>query len=272
MIFQCGSRALAYGDDVLVMGIVNITPDSFSDGGDFAEAGRAIERARAFDRMGVDIIDLGAQSTRPGAEPITAETEWQRLQPVLQGLGRLEHAVLSVDTFFPQVAEAALQNGVQIINDVSGVVSPQMADVVKHYHAGWILMHRGGEESSHILEDVHRFFEEAAEKAQAFGVPKESLCLDMGIGFGKTREQDLQLIANVAAYKLSGYPLLFAASRKRVIGYAGGEAEPKKRTPGNIAADTAAILGGADIVRMHDPAGQMQAVRMAGAIRKRVVG
>lgn len=269
MVWQCRDRALSYGENVLVMGIVNITPDSFSDGGDFFDPSAAAARVREFAAMGVDIVDLGGQSTRPGAVPVTPEAEWLRLKGVLERLQGFEGAVLSVDTYFPEVAETALQNGVHIINDVSGKVNPKMAAVVQKYGAGWIIMHSTGEKEN-IIEDVRAFFARAASQAQALGVKKECLCFDMGIGFGKTREEDLALIANVPAYKPAGYPLLFAASRKRVIGYASGEPEPKKRTPGNIAADTAAILGGADMVRLHDPAGQMAGVRMAGEIRKRV--
>lgn len=269
MFFQCGDRALAYGERVLVMGIVNVTPDSFSDGGDYFDVPRAVARVREMDACGTDIIDLGAQSTRPGSQKISPKEELSRLLPVLQKIGPLRRAVLSVDTFYPEVAAAALQAGVRIVNDVSGNVCREMADVVRAFGAGWILMHPTGEKSD-IVGDVRAFFAGAADRAAALGVRRESLCFDPGIGFGKTREEDLALIANVHAYKPDGFPLLFAASRKRVIGYASGEEDPKKRTPGGIAANTAAVLGGADIVRVHDPEIQIPAMRMAGEIRKRV--
>lgn len=269
MVFQCCNCALEYTKDALVMGIVNITPDSFSDGGDYLDSDRAARRVQEMDDCGVDIIDLGAQSTRPGAQPVSPEEELARLLPVLDKIDPLKHAILSVDTFYPEVAEAALRKGVKIVNDVSGRVDPEMAAVVRAFGAGWVLMHNTGQKPD-IIRDVRAFFASAAGRAAALGVSGSSICLDPGIGFGKTREEDLALIANVPAYKPAGCPLLFAASRKRVIGYATGEPEPKKRTPGDLAATTAAVLGGADIVRVHDPAVHIPAVRMASAIRKRV--
>nr|MCR5207511.1 dihydropteroate synthase [Eubacterium sp.] len=171
---------------------------------------------------------------------------------------------LSVDTYFPEVAEKALDGGVDIINDVSGKRGDGMAELIKKSGAGWIIMHNG----EGGVESVKAFFREAADFCKAAGIKKEQLCFDMGIGFGKSYEENLELIANVKAYKQAGYPLLLGVSRKRVIGASSGENEPSKRIYGNISADTAAILGGVDIIRIHDVKNEIKGVRTAQEIKK----
>ncbi|MBQ9228086.1 MAG: dihydropteroate synthase [Eubacterium sp.] len=263
MIWQCRDKAIEYGTRVLVMGIVNVTPDSFSDGGCYVTAEAAVAHALTLLQDGADIIDLGAQSTRPGYQEITPEEEWQRLQPVITALRQQTAAPLSVDTYFPSVAANALAAGADIINDVSGTVSLEMAQVVQQYGAGWVIMHSG----AGGIETVKAFFPQAAAAATAFGVRKEQLCFDMGIGFGKSVEENLALLANVEKYKYSGYPLLLGVSRKRVIGAAGGEQTPFKRLPGNVAADSAAICGGVDMIRIHDVKNEIQGIRTAEALK-----
>lgn len=263
MIWKCCEKEIEYGKKTLIMGIVNITPDSFSDGGDNFSPERAVETALQMERDGANIIDLGAQSTRPGYTLISPEEEWKRMEPVLEGLKGKISVPLSADTFYPAVAEKAIKNGVSIVNDVSGIILPEMAETVKKTGAGWIIMHNGAGD----IEEVKNFFEKSAEQIEKIGINKNQICFDMGIGFGKTRPQDMSLIANAQKYKLSGYPLLLGTSRKRVIKEGSKQENPKERIYGNIAADTAAILGGADIIRLHDVKNEKQGVYMADALK-----
>jgi dihydropteroate synthase len=237
-----------------LMAILNVTPDSFSDGGKYFAPEDAIARALELEREGADILDIGAQSTRPGCEAISPEEEWRRLRPVLEGLRGKIGIPVSIDTFYPEVAEEALRLGAGIINDVSGIVSEEMAGAVRQYGAGWVLMHnQGGADAApayaDVVEDIRAALEKMAEQAIALGVKKERIWLDPGIGFGKSREDDLRLLANLERAKVPGFPLLMGVSRKRVTG--GTQA-------GTIAAQVAAQWGGADILRTHDVAGARQ--------------
>lgn len=259
MLWKCKDKKIEYGKKILIMGIVNVTPDSFSDGGDHFSVEDAVECALALEKDGADIIDIGAQSTRPGHIPVSDEEEWQRLEPVLTALkGRLSVPV-SVDTYYPLVAEKALKSGVDIINDVSGVISKEMAEIVKKERAGWIIMHNG----PGTPEDIKAFFEKSVGECEKFGIDKEQLCLDMGIGFGKDYDENMTLLTNVCEYKMDGYPLLLGTSRKRVIGQGSNQENPKERVYGNIAADTAAVFGGVDIIRVHDVKNEKQGILMA---------
>ncbi|MDE5604758.1 MAG: dihydropteroate synthase [Eubacterium sp.] len=264
MIWNCGNYKIEYGEKVLIMGIVNVTPDSFSDGGDNFSPEKAVESALQMEKDGADIIDIGGQSTRPGHIPVSVEEEWERLEPVLKALNGKINVPISVDTFYPYVAEKAVKFGVSIINDVSGTISNDMANVIKNSNTGWIIMHNGEGNTAEIKE----FFENTAKKLETLGINKNQICFDMGIGFGKTRQQDMSLISNIPMYKLSGYPLLLGTSRKRVIKEGTGQENPKLRIYGNIAADTAAIFGGVDVIRMHDVANEKQGIYMAEALKK----
>lgn len=267
MIWKCCNHQIKYGKKILLMGIVNVTPDSFSDGGDWFSPDKAVAHALMLEKQGADILDIGAQSTRPGHTPVSDREEWQRLEPVLTQLVKKTNLPISVDTYYPYVAEKALKAGVCIINDVSGKVDEEMAKAVKKAGAGWIIMHS----KQGSVEDVKVFFEESLKKCEVFGIEKNSVCFDMGIGFGKNYEQDLALLANVKQYKIKGYPLLLGCSRKRVIGRSSNQDNPKKRTYGNIAADTAAILGGADIIRFHNVLEEKEGILTACAIRDAVL-
>lgn len=263
MIWKCSSREIEYGKKTLIMAIVNVTPDSFSDGGMFFTPEAAAARAFKAQEEGADIIDFGAYSTRPGHIKISEEEEWRRLQAVLKYIkGKLDIPV-SVDTFNPSVAKKALGAGAHIINDVSGVVTAEMAQIVKDTGCGWVIMHNG----AGSVRQVSQFFGEVLQKTQQLGIDRQQLCLDMGIGFGKTRQQDFELIANIPEYKIDGVPLLLGTSRKRVIGEGSRQQDPKGRTWGNIAADTAAIFGGADIIRLHDVENEKQGIYMADALK-----
>lgn len=264
MFWLCKDKKIEYGKKVLIMGIVNVTPDSFSDGGDHFSVENAVECALKLQRDGADIIDIGAQSTRPNHIPVSEDEEWARLEPVLNALNGKVSVPVSVDTYYPSVAEKALKTGVDIINDVSGVLSHKMAEIVKREHCGWVIMHNGAGSP----DDIRVFFENSVKTCLEFGIEKEQICLDMGIGFGKDYEQNLTLLANIRKYKPEGYPLLLGTSRKRVIGQGSNQDNPKQRTFGNIAADTVAILDGVDIIRLHNVADEKQGILMAENIKK----
>ena len=264
MIWNCGKYKIEYSEKVLIMGIVNVTPDSFSDGGENFSVEKAVETAIMMEKEGADIIDIGGQSTRPGHIPVSAEEEWSRLEPVLNELKGKISIPVSVDTYYSYVAEKAVKCGVSIINDVSGTINTDMANVVKNNNTGWIIMHNG----SGDVDEVKAFFEKTAKEIEKTGINKNQICFDMGIGFGKTRQQDMSLISNIPMYKLNEFPLLLGTSRKRVIKEGTGQENPKMRIYGNISADTVAIFGGVDIIRLHDVANEKQGIYMAEALKK----
>lgn len=264
MIWKCGKRTIEYGNSVVLMGIVNITPDSFSDGGKWFDKNSAVQHALNLIEQGADIIDLGAQSTRPGYNEIPAEEEWKRLESVIKTLRPMTDVPISVDTYFPYVAEKALEEGADIINDVSGIVNPKMAEIVKKTGCGWIIMHNG----SGSVKEVGEFFKKSAQQCIKIGIHKNQICFDMGIGFGKDYQQNLELIAGVSRYKPEEYPLLLAVSRKRVIAQASVQDNPQERVYGNISADTAAVLGGVDIIRLHDIKNEKQGILTAFELKK----
>ncbi len=273
--FRCGDFLLPLGKKTYVMGILNVTPDSFSDGGMWDKLSSSLAHAVDMQRDGADIIDAGAVSTAPGAGYTGSDTELSRLSPVLEILkGRLRVPV-SVDTRSLEVAEYALEHGAVIINDTSGVFRDDMARLVKKHNAGWILMHTGEGSSESEIEypgsvtgAVKTFFSDCLFRAQALGVPCENLCFDPGIGFGKTRQQDLEILKNVGVLRISECPVLIAASRKRVTAFFGGGEAPRERDAATVAAHTAAIASGADIIRVHNVKNAVYAARMADSIYK----
>jgi len=245
------------------MGILNVTPDSFSDGGAYFETDAAVAHALQIQEEGAGILDIGARSTRPGHKPVPIEEELRRLLPVLKALrGRLRIPVC-VDTVSPEAARAALSLGAIIINDVSGMASEEMARAVLEYGAGWVLMHNGGgaDAQPHYMPDavtaVRAALETLVGQAMAYGLRKSQLCIDPGIGFGKSREDDLKLLANTPLLRLPGVAYLVGASRKRAIMQAGGS---------TIAAHVIAQWGGADILRAHDVKEAVQAANVTFAI------
>lgn len=265
MIWKCKNKEIEYGKDVLIMGIVNVTPDSFSDGGDHFSPDDAVECALKLIEDGADIIDIGAQSTRPGHIPVSDKEEWKRLEPVLKALNGKISVPVSIDTYYPYVAEKSLSLGADIINDVSGVINHDMAKIIKDSGAGWVIMHNG----SGTPDDIKTFFENSLTECDRLGIEKSQICLDMGIGlgFGKDYKENLELLTKIYYYKVDGYPLLLGTSRKRVIGEGSRQSEPKQRTYGNIAADTVAIMQGVDIIRLHDVLHEKQGIYMAQALR-----
>jgi dihydropteroate synthase len=261
------ARLLARGRP-LVMGVLNVTPDSFSDGGRFLDPASALEQARRMVAEGADILDLGAESTRPYGGAVPLEEEMRRLAPVLPAAVALAVPV-SIDTMKAEVAAWALSRGAAILNDVWGLQRDRdLARVAAEHAAPVIIMHNreSADPSIDIMADIAAFFGRSLEIAAQAGVARESIVLDPGIGFGKTAEQSLTAIARLAELKAFGLPLLVGASRKRFIDKV-SPAPPDQRLGGSIAAHLLAAANGAAIVRTHDVAETVQALRVSAAIR-----
>jgi dihydropteroate synthase len=254
----------------LLMGILNVTPDSFSDGGQFFDPAAAIAHARAMVNEGADILDIGAESTRPygGAMPVSADEELTRLKPILPAVVQLGVTV-SIDTIKADVAAWALDQGAAIVNDVWGLQrDPEMAPLVAARGVPVIVMHNrdAADESIDIMADVMAFFRRSLEIADRAGIARERIVLDPGIGFGKTPHQSIICIARLAEFRQFGRPLLLGASRKRFINSVSPSAPPE-RIGGSIAAHLAGVAGGAAIVRVHDVPETVQALRVSAAIQ-----
>ncbi len=273
------SRTLALGERTLIMGVLNVTPDSFSDGGLYLHPQAAIARALEIERAGADLLDIGGESSRPGSAPVTAEEELRRVLPVLEGLRGKLKIPISIDTQKAAVAEAALAAGAEIINDVSALRSdPALAELARRCRVPLVLMHmRGtprtmqkGPFARDVLRDVASGLCAAVARTRKAGVAKSQIVLDPGIGFGKTCQQNYELLAHLDKIAALGYPLLVGASRKAFIGRTLAAKKdplpPNQRVWGTAAAVTAAILGGAHIVRVHDLAEMLQVARIADAL------
>jgi dihydropteroate synthase len=255
----------------LIMGVLNVTPDSFSDGGRFLDPAAAMAQAQRLAAEGADILDIGAESTRPygNAVAVTLEEERSRLARILPAAVALGVAV-SIDTMKAAVAAWALEAGAAIVNDVWGLQrDPDMARVVAEHHAPVIVMHNrdAADPSIDIVADVTAFFERSLDIAARAGIPRERVVLDPGIGFGKTPEQSLICIARLDAWRGFGLPLLVGASRKRFI-HSIVPSEPTERLGGSLAAHLLAVENGAAIIRVHDVAPTVQALAVAAAIRR----
>jgi dihydropteroate synthase len=279
---QLRSRTLTLGKRTLIMGVLNVTADSFSDGGEFFAPKTAAKRALEMERCGADIIDIGAESTRPGSSGITAGEELQRLLPVLQLLrGKLKIAI-SIDTRKASVAEVALGVGAQMINDISGLKhDPGVAEVASRHGVPLILMHMRGEPRTmqkgpfarDVMKDVAQGLLASVKKARKAGVRKSQIIIDPGIGFGKSFAQNYELLQKLPELARLGYPLMVGTSRKGFLGATlGKEGKPApagERIWGTAATVTASILGGAHIVRVHDVAEMAQVARVADCLLAR---
>jgi dihydropteroate synthase len=269
------SRTLVLGERTLIMGVLNVTPDSFSDGGKFLDANRAAEQALRMEADGADIIDIGGESTRPGSGGISAREEIDRILPVLEALRDKLRVPISVDTMKSEVAEAAAAAGAEIVNDVTALrFDPALARVASRRKLPLILMHMRGEPRTmqkkpfarDVMRDVTAGLRRAASVARRAGVPKSQIVLDPGIGFGKSYAQAFELLARLRELARLGYPLLVGTSRKGFIGHALGGAPLSQRMWGTAATVAAAILNGAHIVRVHDVAEMAQVARVTDAI------
>ena len=264
-----GLSALLGRGRPVIMGILNVTPDSFSDGGQFFDPKTAIAHAEAMTAQGADILDIGAESTRPygGQKPVSADDELVRLEPVLPAVVALGLPV-SIDTIKSEVAAWALDRGAAIVNDVWGLQrDPAMAPLVAERGVPVIVMHNreSADAAIDIMADLDAFFSRSLEIAAKAGIPRERIVLDPGIGFGKTPEQSIVCLARLAELKRFGLPLLVGASRKRFI-HSVSPSAPGERIGGSISAHLAAVAKGANILRVHDVAETVQALRVSAAI------
>ena len=257
-----------------IMGILNVTPDSFFDGGQWNSPEKAVEHALKMQEDGADIIDIGAQSTRPGSVLLSEDEELEIIKKYIPAVTSVVNVPVSVDTFYPKVAEYCLENGAKIINDVSSKMDREMALVVKKHNAGWIVMHTGNASASQeadyskcggVVNDVLAFFDKAEEIAAEYSISRENICFDMGFGFGKSHFDNLELLRNIDKLKSPERALLTALSCKRLVKNETG-ADGYDRVFGTLAADTLAIAGGTDFIRVHHVKEACLAAKMTDAV------
>lgn len=276
--WKLARRSLVYGERTLVMGVINVTPDSFSDGGQFFSFDRAIAQADQMISDGADIIDVGGESTRPGSEFVSEAEESRRVIPVIERLASSSSIPISIDTTKPSVARAALEAGAEIVNDISGLrFDPAIADEVAKGKAGLVLMHSRGTPKdmqqmppvADIMSEVASGLRQSVAIAEEHSVPRESIAIDPGIGFGKTADQNVELIAKLdqLARAFPDLPLMIGTSRKSFLGKLLGDAPADQRLYGTLASVVAAVMNGAQIVRVHDVKATVEAVKVVDAIR-----
>jgi dihydropteroate synthase len=277
--WKLAHRALSIGERTLVMGVLNVTPDSFSDGGQFESHDDAVARAEEMIAEGADILDVGGESTRPGAKGIvSAEEEARRVVPVVERLAKKATVPISVDTTKAVVARAALDAGAEIVNDISALrFDPRLADEVAQSRAGLVLMHsRGDAETMHalapvadIMAEVETSLKTSVAEALRRGVGHDAIVVDPGIGFGKSQEQNLELLAKLREFArlFADFPVLVGTSRKSFIGRLLAGAPVTERLHGTMATVAAAVLAGAHLVRVHDVKAAVETVRVADAIK-----
>jgi dihydropteroate synthase len=274
--WKLARRSLQYGERTLLMGVLNVTPDSFSDGGKFFSPDLAVAHAEHMIAEGADIIDVGGESTRPGSEFVSEEEELRRVIPVIEKLAD-SSVPISIDTTKPSVARAACEAGAEIINDISGLrFDPALAAVAKSMRAGLLLMHSRGTPkdmqqipfAADIFNDVVDGLHRSVSIAEQFGVARENIAIDPGIGFGKSAQQNLEIIRRLGdlAHEFADLPIVIGTSRKSFLGKLLNGAPADERLYGTIATEVASVLNGAHIVRVHDVKAAVEAVRIADAI------
>lgn len=260
-----------YNKKTYIMGILNITPDSFSDGGNFNSVENALNHAKKMINEGADIIDLGGESTRPGHTYVDADEELRRILPVIKKLKEEINTPISVDTYKSKVAEESLKLGVEMINDIWGLQKDKdMANVIAKYDAYVCIMHNQDktEYEKDIIESIKEFLNKSINIALTAGIDQEKIVIDPGIGFGKTFEQNLEVLRRLSELKTLGYPILLGTSRKSVIGNV-LDVEPKERVEGTIATTVLGIRDGVDIVRVHDVLENLRAAKMSDALYRK---
>ena len=272
---RCREKTLSIGTKVLIMGILNVTPDSFSDGGWFLDSALAIDQAQKMAAEGADIIDIGGESTKPGASYVNEEEEIKRIGPIVEALGKCMDIPLSVDTRKAAVAQMALDCGVSIVNDVSGMQDdPRMAQIIEESGAGVVLMHRQGhsrtmQNNPHyrdVVAEVKEFLSASIAMARSVGISSDRIIIDPGIGFGKTAKHNLTILANLGELLQLKQPLMVGLSRKAFIGELTGKPEAE-REMGNAAAMALAVWQGVHILRVHDVAAMKDAIQVAQGLR-----
>lgn len=271
--WQLRTRALSNDDHTLVMGVVNVTPDSFSDGGRFFDQAEAVAHGRRLAAAGADLVDVGGESTRPGAPPVSAEEEARRVVPVVRALAA-DGIVVSVDTTKACVAEESLSAGGEIVNDVSALSDPAMAALIADRGAGVVLMHMQGTPATmqaepnydDVTAEVLAALLESAALAESSGIGRERICLDPGIGFGKSIEHNLRLLHDLEAFTSTSYPVILGTSRKSFLGALAGLPDPLDRDAATAGTTALAVAAGVFCVRVHDVPGNLQSARIADAI------
>ena len=261
-------------DRTRVMGVLNVTPDSFSDGGRFLAPAAAVRRGLEMVEEGADIIDIGGESTRPGSDPVPAEEEWGRVSPVIQGLAGKLSAPISIDTRKPDVARKAIRAGASIVNDVTALEDPAMASVVANSRVGVVLMHLRGEPKTmqdrpvyvDVVDEVRGFLTDRMRKAVEGGVATEAIAVDPGIGFGKDLDHNLDLLRHLDILTTLGRPVVVGVSRKSFLKRLGGGNEASERLAGSLAAAALAVARGAHVIRAHDVLETARALRVIDAI------
>lgn len=262
----------------LVMGVLNVTPDSFYDGGRYTRLDAAVQRALQMVEEGADIIDIGGESTRPGSQPVPEEEELRRVLPVIEAIRARVDVPLSIDTTKSRVAERALQAGACLVNDISALgFDPQMAETIAEHGALCCLMHIQGTPQTmqqnpqydDVVRDICRYFEQRLALAERAGIPRDRIWLDPGIGFGKTVEHNLDILRRLREFTVFGLPLLIGTSRKSFIGKVLGDLPPEERLEGTAATVAVAIVNGANVVRVHDVRAMVRVARMTDAIVRR---
>jgi len=268
LLLECNGKNLELGKKTIVMGILNVTPDSFSDGGEYNTIESAEEQCGLMLSEGADIIDIGGESTRPGSKPVTEAEEIDRVIPVLKRLKNSYDVFISVDTSKAHVAKLALENGANMINDVWGLQKePEIAKHIAEYNVPVVMMHNqeNNKYEEDIIESMKIFFEKSLDIAYKAGIKKENIILDPGIGFGKDPEQNIEVMARLDEIKALGFPLLLGTSRKSMIGYI-LDLPSDERLEGTIATNVIGVMNGYDIIRVHDVKEHVRAMKVTDRI------
>ncbi|MFH1479601.1 MAG: dihydropteroate synthase [Candidatus Omnitrophota bacterium] len=265
-----------FSERTYIMGVLNITPDSFSGDGIYKKIGHALEKGELLVKEGADIIDVGGESTRPGSKAVSLEEEIERVIPVIEGLKKKVDVPISIDTKKSEVARLALEKGASIVNDITGLEGDSdMARIVASFGAKVVIMHIKGEPSTmqldpmydNLIEEIIAKLQELSDRAQASGIKKENIIIDPGIGFGKTLEHNLEILNGLSRFKVLGYPVMVGVSRKSFIGHI-LEKSPEDRIFGTASSIAIAINNGADIIRVHDVREMAEVAKVADAILK----
>jgi dihydropteroate synthase len=277
LVWRCGEHHIELGGRTIVMGVLNVTPDSFSDGGRFLEVDAAVQRALQLRAEGADIVDVGGESTRPGAASVPVEEELRRVVPVVERLhAEAPDLVVSVDTRTASVAGAAIDAGAAVVNDVAAGRDPRMLETVASSGAGYVVMHMLGDPATmqtdphydDVVEQVRTFLDDRLRAADEAGIGRDRLCVDPGIGFGKTVDHNLVLLRDIDRILDLGVPVLVGPSRKRFIGTLTGADDPTDRVEGTAAAVAWLAARGTHVVRVHDVKEMSRVVRVVDAIRR----
>jgi dihydropteroate synthase len=277
LVWRAGDRSLVWGRRTLVMGVINVTPDSFSDGGRFLDPEVAVRAGMEMAADGADLLDVGGESTRPGSDAVPAEEELDRVVPVIKRLAaEIPATPVSIDTRKPEVARAALEAGAAIVNDVTAGATPGMFEAVREAGAGMVLMHMLGDPKTmqddphydDVVREVRQFLQGRVDAAVATGIERERLAVDPGLGFGKTLEHNLVLMRDIGAFADVGVPIVVGPSRKSFIGRLTGVDDPAERMEGTAGAVAWVAAHGAQVVRVHDVRSMVRVVRVVDTIRR----